>query len=469
MKKSSTVKNIRNFFDNKDNISGIDFEYFTLKNKLEIEFTPRNIVQKNFFKKELLKLLKDNFLEEMVPIETKKNKKYVFYFELVEDSVYVGAIPTKVQEKGTVWIFNQVLRNSNSNAKFSSIDDIKNHKKYKELKDIFDGEVPNDWLVSYLKQQEKMIQLYRSPEWDVFEYDGNNTFMQYIKKLATDLGYSYPTWNPSDIWLVKNKEEVKKEINDNIMKDGRTQGQTIYELNDILRKLLQEKRVVGVSLKKVSGRRAQFEYVNIDSRLFDDKILKRAKKRYNVARSNIKIKLELSLDNKQTSFKTQDLTVKVGNNFRFQIKDNSGTFRNFGNLKFESSSSSAAARSGKAPVEKVEELLKSNGVSFQNDNKKYPKTLEEFESKIEIYKNKIEKLKRFVEIGVNSSDEAIENFRIMFKTGNKYMANSKLIQLEFISKVLEINPSSKYEEFWTDMVWISLKKGKDFAPFGKLY
>jgi hypothetical protein len=469
MKKSSTTKNIRNFFNSVDNIAGINFEYFTSKNKLEIEFIPKNTAQKNQFKKELLQLLKDNFLEEMVPFESKKNKKNIFYFEIVEDSVYSGTIPTKIQEKGTVWIFNQVLRNTDPSTKFLSIDDIKNHKKYNELKTIFNGEVPKDWLASYLKQQEKMIELYQSPEWDVFEYNGSNTFMQYIIEISSDLGYSYSTWNPSDIWLVKDKEKVKKEISKNIMKDGKTKGQTIYELNDILRKLLQEKRLIGISLKKVSGKKAQFQYVNIDSRVFDDKILKRVKKTYNVPRSNIKIKLELSLNNNQTSFKTQDLTVKLGNNFRFQIKDNSGTFRNFGNLKFESSSSSAAARSGKSPVEKVEELLKTNGVTFKNDNKEYPKTLEEFESKIQIYKNKIEKLKRFAELGVNSSDEAIENFRIMFETGNKYMANSKLIQLDFISKVLEMNPSSKYEEFWTDMVWISLKKGKDFAPFGKLY
>jgi hypothetical protein len=73
-----------------------------------------------------------------------------------------------------------------------------------------------------------------------------------------------------------------------------------------------------------------------------------------------------------------------------------------------------------------------------------------------------------VNIGSISTDRAIENFEVMFEQ-NKYLANSKLMQLEFIWQVLQITPSNNFEEFWTDMIWISLKKGKDFAPHGKLY
>jgi len=471
MKKSFTAKNIILFFKDKDNISGTRFDYF-ISNKLEIKFEPKNTVLKNIFKRDLLKLFKDNFLQEKIPKEIKNGKKYILEFE-VEQEYDTFQVSAEIQEKGTVWIFNQVLRNSDKNAKFSSVEDIKKHPKYGELKKIFGGEVPRDWLESYLKQQEKMIQLFKSPEWDLFEYKGSGTFMQYIMDLVKKLGYSYPSWNPSDIWLVKEKDEVKKEIDENLKKDGRTQGQTIYELNDILRKLIREKRVIGLSLKKVSGKKAKFEYVNIDSRIFDDKILKRVKKKYNVPRSNIKIKLNLSLNNEKNSFKTQDLTINVGNNSRFQIKDNDGRFRNFGNLKFEYSPSSSSARGGKAPVEKVEELMKVNNVSFKNKYQNYItswSSQEDLKNKLKIYKKKIEQIKNNVEIVVNTSDEAIENFELMFgEGGNKYLANSKLMQLEFIWQVLQITPSNNYEEFWTDMIWISLKKGKDFAPHGKLF
>ena len=43
-------------------------------------------------------------------------------------------------------------------VKFSTIQDIKTHPDYDELKRVFGGEVPNDWLESYLKQQKKMFQ-----------------------------------------------------------------------------------------------------------------------------------------------------------------------------------------------------------------------------------------------------------------------------------------------------------------------
>jgi len=47
------------------------------------------------------------------------------------------------------------------------------------------------------------------------------------------------------------------------------------------------------------------------------------------------------------------------------------------------------------------------------------------------------------------------------------VAQSKLMQLHFFSDVItkcKRNP----EEFWTDLLYLSLKVGKRFAPHGKL-
>ena len=52
------------------------------------------------------------------------------------------------------------------------------------------------------------------------------------------------------------------------------------------------------------------------------------------------------------------------------------------------------------------------------------------------------------------------------------VANSKLMQLSFINDVVNIREKKKkkkYTEFWTDMVFLSIKKGDRFGPFGKLY
>ncbi len=55
-------------------------------------------------------------------------------------------------------------------------------------------------------------------------------------------------------------------------------------------------------------------------------------------------------------------------------------------------------------------------------------------------------------------------------TGSKpWAAKSKLMQLTFLHHALDITDKQKYTEFWTDMLFLSIKKGDRFGPFGKLY
>ena len=56
----------------------------------------------------------------------------------------------------------------------------------------------------------------------------------------------------------------------------------------------------------------------------------------------------------------------------------------------------------------------------------------------------------------------------MYRSDNsksRAVAQSKLMQLHFFSDVLSIK---NYAEFWTDLLYLSLKVGKRFAPHGKL-
>ena len=58
----------------------------------------------------------------------------------------------------------------------------------------------------------------------------------------------------------------------------------------------------------------------------------------------------------------------------------------------------------------------------------------------------------------------------MYKSNDsksKAVAQSKLMQLHFFSDVLS-GSINKPEEFWTDLLYLSLKVGKRFAPHGKL-
>ena len=374
------------------------------------------------------------------------------------------------QEKASVWIFNKVVRNTDRSKVYTTVDGIKNDKDYGELKKIFGGDIPYDWLQSYLKQQEKIFDVYASPEWDVFEYRGSGTFRNFIEDKVKSLGITkIADWSPVDIWLVKDKQKVENEINQHIGKNGTTSGQTIDQLNDMLREMFKEKRVVGISLKKVSGKKAVFEEVNV--RIGNQKILKKAKKQYTTSKSNTKLKLDLSLKKGgQIALGIEDLSIVLGTKYRFQIKSNSGSSR-FSNLKFEGSIPGSSARGGKAQVDKVIDLLKSNGLDFDNKYQNYPKNLEEFKKSKDEYALMFEKIKTLCTTNIRTKDDFILTFESLFSSSkqNIHLANSKLMQLDFIYQVLTLKPNQKYEEFWTDMFWLSIRKGPKFGPHGKLY
>jgi len=376
------------------------------------------------------------------------------------------------QEKASVWIFNKVVRNTDENKVYTTVEGIKNDKDYGELKKIFGGDIPYDWLQSYLKQQKKIFDIYASTDWDVFKYRGSESFRNFIEDKVKSLGITkIADWSPVDIWLVKDKKKVEDEINQHIGKNRTTGGQTIDQLNDILRQLFKEERVVGISLKKVSGEKAIFEQVNI--RIGNERTLRRAKKQYTTSKSETKLKLDLSLKNKggEIVLGTEDLSITLGAKYKFQIKSNSGS-SNFSNLKFEGTiPQSSSARGGKAQVDKVIDLLKSNGLNFQNKYQNYPMNSEQFEKSKNKYASMFEKIKTSCTTNIRTKDDFIFNFQSLFASSerNIHVANSKLMQLDFIYQVLKLKPNQKYEEFWTDMFWLSIRKGPKFGPHGKLY
>ena len=74
--------------------------------------------------------------------------------------------------------------------------------------------------------------------------------MKYISDLIKDkFGISQKdNWNPADIWMIQNERAVIQTIEETVDGNG---SQTILELNAVLRKMFQEEKVVGVSLKRL--------------------------------------------------------------------------------------------------------------------------------------------------------------------------------------------------------------------------
>ena len=367
---------------------------------------------------------------------------------------------TRMQELGSAWIIRRAIKD---NIKYKTWEDIRKDPKYKELVSIYPA-VDDDpeWLQGYYAQQKKMLEEFSDAKFDEFNREGG--FMDYISKLvASKYGISKKdTWNPADIWLIQNEKAVIADIKSIV--EGSKASQTIEELNAVLRKMFKERRVVGISLKKISGKVARYEEYNVDDEGtgLDDNYMYEIKS----------IKCDLTWNGK--GFGTQDSTVIVGGpgeEYKFQIKGNDTA--KISNLKFEPTAKGAtAARMGKAPLEMVSALIADNGLSFKNENKEFPKNAAEFE------KSKAKFIKAFntlkagkVDTKVSGSAEFAQNMKEGLSSKDTKVvaaAHSKLMQLSFIADILSL-PLIKRNKFMTDMVFIAAKKGDKFGPFGKLY
>jgi len=357
----------------------------------------------------------------------------------------------EMSERGTVWIFNRALV---GNMVYRSVDDIKKDPNFRQLKQIWNGNVPDAWLVSYYKQQEQMLKKFGSQQWTRFRY-GSGSFMDFIKDILKSINKDsspklrYEQWNPSDIWMIKRgaTQRIKKEIQKNVK--GRSQ--TINELNDLLKDLIRRQELIGISLKKIGSGDAKFIYVNIDISGIESLI------RNNAQNLSVK-KIVYEIEQLQS-------VVEFTNGDRIQITNNSGQNKP-DNLKFEANIKGSSGKGGKASVKSVINLLKSQGKTFVNNYREYPKDVEEYKNQKE-YENIFSTLKLKGIIKNNITFEMF-NDRILnlYENEKPYFAITKLMELKFLYKCLDLNDT---DEFWTDVYYLGLKVGSTFAPHGKLY
>jgi hypothetical protein len=364
-------------------------------------------------------------------------------------------------EKASVWIFNRALVDDKV---YHNINDIKNDTKFKELEDIFEGNVPDEWLESFYKQQKRLLEEFGRPYWGKFEYDESDNFMEFIKDVLSEVTLDgkkvqYKNWNPSDVWMIKDgsKQKVKEFIRRNISRSSRSQ--TIHELNALLRILIRRKELIGLSLKKIGRGNAKFIYVNINIQtkdIFDG--IEDVKKMKDIV-------INFGLDNKN-EFKDQQAKVVIKEGRSIQIKPQSANRDT--NLTFEVLITESGGRGGKAPVNEVLKFLKPN--SFENSMSDYPRNNIEFlERKNEYVKMYDKIIQKGVDTDVKNSNEFVENISKAFNSGDQKtsrLATYKLMELKFLSEVMESDNSN---EIWTDIFYLGIKKGKTFAPHGKLY
>lgn len=469
----ATNQNIFKFFLKKNNIGKVPIIDFSMTGTgIEIIFKGKiNTTQQKKLKEETNKLLSENFSGSFKLERTKvlSNDKFILWIDIEQVGSSAPA-PTSKQEAGSAFILTQVLKR---NKKFLSAADILNDDETsKGLKKIFRGYESsiNDWVHSYYEHQKAFFKKFQPSQWTIFEHGGQD-FMDFIKERAKDVKEvtasrevkdigRYETWNPSDIWAVYNKEQVKKKINDAIQKDG---NQTLTELNNVLLNLMKDNKLIGLSLKKIDkNESAKFVYVNKDPRSIEFAEVEQVKL------NDIKVEIKTK-ENEDGKSMSQGGYVVFGKYTIYVIKTPAGG--KFANLKFESTVKGSGGRGGAAPVELVENLLSSRvpGHTFVNKHQNYPETAEEFKKDKRNYEKMYNILKSNIE-GTNNYEEFRDKILTMYRSGDQKImsvAQSKLMQLHFFSDVIT-KCKNKPEEFWTDLLYLSLKVGKRFAPHGKL-
>ena len=408
---------------------------------------------------------KGSYLEVFVgtPEDVAERNQKEIRFEKLSNEPGGTVIPTDIQEKGTTVVFNRVLID---NVKFKKESDIMNDKKTREqLESVFGtkwGHRLDNWTWTYFQQQKQFLTKYSDPKWALFEYHGQDLvhfFSDEIQQVARDLdpfvpAGKYTTWNPADIFAAYDMPAIKKKIEGEI-KRKEPVTQTLVGLNNLLVGLMEDNKLVGLSLKKVQqGNNAEIHLHNIAS----SSILKMEKlEKYTM--SNVKLEYE----NLWKSDSVNNM-IKFGSSadYKVNISRTSG-----GTLTFNTFiKRTPAAQGGQAPIAMVIELI--NAKNFTNKFSDYPQNINALEDEGEEYG----KMYDYITKGKNADSYDDFEYRIekLYKK-DKRVAVAKLMQVKFWYDALKYNEKQKDKaELWTDILYLGMKvsaKGK-FAPHAKI-
>lgn len=406
-----------------------------------------------------------------------------------------AAAMTAMVELGTAWVMYRAIR---GNASWKDYLEIKEDTKtWNELVKIWTligkvAEGPDEeWLETMWQSNRAFLQKVSSPSFREFTrgaQHANNTnyvlpgmngesFMDWITDfIRENYGISKKdTWNPADIWLIKNERKWKREIVSNCTWEGSKSSPSattnLMQLNEILRKAYNQKEIIGISLKKKSkGKTMVYEAVNTNEKFFTDRETNLDfRKSYGYSKSQC----YLDVDNTKGQFTTQDTRIYFANNgISFQVKANTSNDRTGSGLKYEGQDEVyKGARLGKAKVDDVIDLMKTYGLDMNSSKTAYPFSPDEFNSKRNDYKKMITLLKNkgveLAKTGTITVDQALDNMEYIFST-EPWVANSKCQQISWLSKILSLNDNDR-DEFSADLVFMAKKEGRSYGPFGKIY
>ena len=375
---------------------------------------------------------------------------------------------TRMQELTSAWLFRRAL---NDNKRYKDPDDIIGDTKFQNevigtptKKGIYPF-VSIDWVETFFKQQKRFLDEFSNARFKEFSVDGG--FMDWVSKLVNQkYGINKKdAWDPADVWCIQNENEVKKQITNAI-----SQTSSIEVLNAELRTLFNERKVVGISLKKVASKLPQARYQEVNIK---DGVLFTSGKHPTFAIKEIRCDLKMQNDgtikaNDSKIYFTVEYT-KEKLTYTLTIRTSGRTDRP-GNQIFEFQEPGAAAQIGKAPVELIEEAaMKHKHMNFDNDWHNFPSTVVEFNAQKSEWRGVFNKIKNKVKTNITSDEEFIGSItKLLMDKENYGTANSKLMQMNFLYNFIDLG-DKEMEKFITDLFFLAEKRGKGFGPFGKIY
>jgi hypothetical protein len=337
-------------------------------------------------------------------------------------------------------------------------------------------------------------------------------FMDYISAVVGKYGFSQKdAWNPADIWLTRGSErKIRKEI-DTILKnaeDACPDNDCIMgKLNDVMKEMFISGDIVGVSLKKVAKPKkgAFWKIYNVDPPKFsagertasgESVALERmmvVPPTYDYKIDKMECKLNFSGNEKSGTMATQELKIVLAQKkksdvypsgkllFDFTVKTTAGVSK-YANLKYEPTYiPRAAAKLGKAPVGDVKKILEHYKIwsltpvvgKHCQDNRKYPKTIEQFTENAKLYAKMWKSCAKEAGVSdgiltnIKSQKEFIEVFEKQY-TANPKFGQTKLMQINFGSAIFTKTKSVR-EKIMNQMLMQAEKLGAKYGPFGKIY
>ena len=358
------------------------------------------------------------------------------------------------------------------------------------MKKIYDG-YNFEWKETYRKQANALKKFLGSKSG--YEYSRDSGIMPYIEDVAKKYcGVSVKDrWNPMDIVLIKKnmKSAIEGTIKELTNIDGMSKEANLSLLNAYMRETLDDKILIGVSLKAISKTKkvASAELANMGG----DKT-----SRLNIDLIPGSLKCTLTLGKKYNYlFDTGELGFDLRTEFGGQIHGQSRNFqyskaRNVIQTDLTPKGKDAGAKLGKVSSVAMDKFFGDLGMSRPSSATKHPHIpsvgqWKDVDKKywIGLYnKLKNSKMVDFGEIAVyedrkkigDTFEEILEN-AIIYETGNYDRSSagkfsSKLIAMEWANTWVEIEKKKKMKE-WCRILYYGAKKefGSSNGPFLKIY